>query len=120
MYQKYYRKPFRDKLKIWIFIFLLIFIVIYFIFRTFNYFSGPKIEIISPKPYQIIKDDTFLVQGNVKNAKNIYLNGREISINENGDFAELLINKTPYTIVVVNCIDKYGKTKEIVFQIAKE
>ncbi|MEA4910574.1 MAG: hypothetical protein VB008_00585 [Candidatus Elulimicrobiales bacterium] len=116
---KYYR-PFRDKLKTWAFFLLLAFILVYFSFKIFNYFTGPKIEILSPLPYETISGETFFIHGNVKNARNIYLNGREISINEKGDFEEELISKEPYTLVVIHAIDKYNKEKSVILQVGKE
>lgn len=113
-------RPFQDRFKILLFIVLVLFILIYFSFKAFDYFSGPVFTIYTPTPYEIIKDDTFLIFGNVKHAKNIYINEREITINENGDFGELLINKYPYTLVTVKSVNKYGKTQEKVFFVGKE
>ena len=64
--------------------------------------------------------DTFILKGNIKNSKNIFLNGREIVIEENGDFKEELISKYPYTLVVIEAVDKYGKSKEKILNIGKE
>lgn len=116
---KYYQ-PFRDKLRVWLFFGLLIFILIYFSFKIFNYFSGPKIEVFYPQPYEVITGETFFISGNVKNARNIYLNGREITINEKGDFKEELISKSPYTLIVLHAIDKYSKESELVLQVGKD
>ena len=118
--ERNYKKSFREKIKTWIFLLLIIFILIYFVFKSFDYFKGPVITIYSPRPYETLKGNTFLLQGNAKNAKKIFINGREITINENGDFKELLVNKAPYTLLVVNSEDKYGKKKEIVLFFGKE
>lgn len=112
-------KPFLVKLKKWLFISFLILFFIYFIFRVFNLVSGPIIKIISPLNGQDIYSDTFLIQGNIKNAKNIYLNGREIAIDEEGNFKEILIAKSPYTMIVISAYDKYGKFKEKILEVAK-
>lgn len=113
-------RPFVEKLKIWLFVSLLIFISVYFIFRVFNYISGPRIDIISPSQGEIIREDTFIIEGVVKNAKNIYINGREILIDEDGNFKEELIAKSPYTLITIKAIDKYGKQKEEVINVGKE
>lgn len=115
-----FHNPFRDRLKVWLFLILLAFIFIYFIFKIFNYFTGPKIQIFSPLPYEIIYQETFLISGNAKNARNIYLNGREINIDQKGNFKEELISKEPYTLITIRAIDKYDKEKEVVFQVGKE
>lgn len=115
-----YTRSFREKLKVWIFITLIILVLIYFTYRIFNYISGPRIHILSPVQGEIIKEDTFILEGNVKNAKNIYVNGREIAIDEEGNFKEELIAKSPYTLITVRAIDKYGKQKENILSVGKE
>ena len=55
-----------------------------------------------------------------KSARNIYLNGKEITIDENGDFKEEIISKYPYTLIVINATDKYEKTREKTFDVGKE
>lgn len=114
------QKPFRDRLKNYLFFGLIILILIYFIFRLHSYITGPKITIDSPEPHTIIEGDTFIIQGNVKNARNIYVNGREITISEKGDFAEKIIAKSPYTLVTVEAVDRYGKRVLETMQIGKE
>lgn len=100
---------FRNKLKKYIFLGFLILVLIYFIFRLFDYVSGPQIILESPKSFTVIQTETFTLKGQVKNAKNIYINGREIQITENGDFEETIIAKSPYIIVTIRAIDRYGK-----------
>lgn len=119
MYKKD-QKLFRDRLNIWLFLLLIIFIFIYFIFKIFDYISGPIIKIYSPLPYETINEDTFILKGNVKNAKNIYINGREIKIDQNGNFEEDMIAKSPYTLISIDAIDKYGKKREKNIEIGKE
>lgn len=114
------RKSFRENYRKYLFLIFILFIIIYFIFKFNNYIFGPKITIYTPIPYAIISDDTFILQGNVKNAKNIYINGREINIYENGDFIEKLIAKSPYTLITIEAIDRYGKRVLETMSIGKE
>lgn len=113
-------KPFILKLRAYLLILFFSILLIYFGFRIFDFISGPRIKITNPINGQKIETDIFLVEGNVKNAKNIYINGREIGINQKGDFKEGLIAKSPYTIIVISAYDKYGKFKEKVLQIVKD
>ena len=115
-----YKKSFLEKIGKWFFIGLLIIIVIYFSSRVFNFAIGPRIKIYSPLPGQIIKTDTYVVDGNVQNSKNIKINGKEISIDQKGNFKEEIIVKSPYTLIVIDAVDKYGKIKEQVIQVGKE
>lgn len=113
-------KSLKDKLGTYIFFILFILILIYFIFRVYNYLSGPKITINSPTPYTIINSDTFIIEGHVENAKNIYLNGREINIEKNGNFIEKIIAKSPYTLITLQAVDRYGKSSFKTMSIGKE
>lgn len=115
-----YKNSFLEKIKKWFFFFLVIITIIYFSVRIFYFLTGPKIKIYSPLPGEIIKTDTFFIEGNAQNAKNISINGKDINIDEKGDFKEEMIAKSPYTLIVVNVVDKYGKVKEEIMQIGKE
>ena len=113
-------KSFLERSRTWIFIILEILILGYFISRIFNFISGPIIKITSPLSGEIIKTDTFYVEGNAKNIKSISINGKEITTDENGNFKEEIIAKPPYTLIVIDAIDKYGKTKEEILEVGKE
>ncbi|MDQ1281788.1 MAG: hypothetical protein QG630_139 [Patescibacteria group bacterium] len=115
-----YKKSFLEKIGKWFFIALFVVIIIYFSSRIFNFISGPRIKIYSPVPGQIIKSDTYIITGNVQNAKTIKINGKEINIDQKGDFKEEIIIKAPYTLIVIDAVDKYGKTKQQTMQVGKE
>ncbi len=106
------KNNFRLKLKKLFFFGFLSLIIIYLIFSLYNYIIGPLIIINSPKPYQIINTKTFELIGQVKNSKSIYINGREIQITENGNFEETQITKSPYTIITIKAVDRYGKATQ--------
>ncbi len=112
-----YKKSFLEKIGKWFFIALLIVIIIYPSTRIFNFLTGPRIKIYSPLPGQIIKTSTYKITGNIKNAKTIKINGKEINIDEKGDFEEEIIIKSPYTLIVIDAVDKYGKVKEQTLEV---
>lgn len=115
-----HKKSFLEKIGKWFFVTLIIVIIIYFSGRVFNLITGPRIVIYSPLPGQIIKTDTYTINGNIQNAKSIKINGKEISIDEKGNFKEEIIIKSPYTLIVIDAIDKYGKFKEQTLEVGKE
>ena len=115
-----HKNSFLEKLGKWFFIILIILILTYFSTRIFSFVIGPRIKIYTPLPGEIIKESTFFVKGNIQNAKYISINGKIISTNEKGDFKEELIVKAPYTLVVIEAIDKYGQRKEKTLEIGKE
>lgn len=111
---------YRDNLKKNIFILFVLLIIIYGVFKISNYLSGPKITIYSPLPYEVIKEDDFIIKGKALDSKNVYINGREINIDENGNFEEKLISKSPFTSIIVKAINKYNKIKYKIIDISKE
>ncbi len=52
------------------------------------------------------------LQGNAKNAVKLTLNGREITINEQGDFNETLVLLPGYNIINIIAKDKFGYIDE--------
>lgn len=112
-----HKKSFLEKIGKWFFVALIIVIIIYASSRIFNFISGPRIKIYSPLPGQIIKTPTYTITGNIKNAKSIKINGKEISIDEKGNFEEEIILKSPYTLIVIDAVDKYGKVKEKTLEV---
>ena len=114
------KESFLEKSKTWIFIAIASIILIYFISRIFNYLYGPIIKIYSPTKGEIVQAETFYVDGNVKNVKNISINGKDMTIDEKGNFKEEIVAKSPYTLIVIEAVDKYGKTKEKIMEVGKE
>ena len=105
---------YRDNLKKNIFILFVLLIIIYGVFKISNYLSGPKITIYSPLPYEIIKEDVFVIKGQALDSKNVYINGREINIDENGNFEEALVLENGYTISTLRAKDRYGRETRVV------
>ena len=99
-----------------ILIFVLI-VLIFGIFKSRDYFSGPVVNIISPKNWELISEKTFYIEGNAKNVKSLKINGRNILIEENGNFKEEFISKYPYTLIVVEAVDKYNEKKEQILKV---
>jgi hypothetical protein len=60
------------------------------------------------------------VRGNAEKATHITLNGREIFIDKEGNFSELIAVLPGFSIVTLNAEDKFGKTFEKKFEIVRE
>ena len=107
-------------LKFIFFVPFLCFIVFYMIWRGSDYLLGPTIIIFSPQDGEKVMGETFLVKGQVKNAREIRLNSRKINIDQHGNFTEELIAHPPLTLVTITASDKYGKEKSTFLQIVKD
>lgn len=107
----------RNKITKWSLALLLGIILIYGLFRVYPIVVGPVITLTSPQDGEIVASSTFLVTGKVARAKEITLQGRPITIDTEGNFKETLVTHSPYTILVLEAIDTYGKKVQRVVQV---
>lgn len=92
-------------------------IIIYAFFRSQDLILGVKIKKVNINglPAQTgikIANSVIQVNGNAKNAINLTLNGREISINQAGDFAETIALLSGYNIINITAKDKFGDSDQ--------
>ncbi len=64
-----------------------------------------------------VAEDTIHVTGNAKNAVSLTINGREISINNKGDFDETIALLSGYNIINITAKDKFGYVDEKNYQL---
>ena len=108
----------RNKIIRYALILLVCVVVGYGLFRVYPIFMGPVITLYTPKNGDRVASSTFLVSGKVERAKEIKVQGRPISINTEGLFNETLAVHAPYTILVIEASDAYGKKIRKVLQIS--
>ena len=89
-----------------------LFLAVYAFWGSHNLIFGVKIKNVSIVDGAKIIDSIIKVTGNAKNAVNLTLNGREITINENGDFNETIALLKGYNIVNITAKDKFGYSDE--------
>lgn len=87
-------------------------IVGYALYETWNYFSGPTIAVSSPSNGATLNEPLLEIQGVVKNAATIFLNGRRILANDKGEFKERLLLTEGYNIIDLRTEDKFKRTAE--------
>lgn len=110
----------RDLAKIVVILGVIVVIGIYSYSRIKNLISGPLIEIISPINGSLVQDSLVEVTGITKNISKITLNGRPITINQEGKFGEQLVVPLGYNIISVEGTDRFGKKKLKTIQIVRE
>jgi hypothetical protein len=96
---------------------LFIFIVFYAFFNARNLIFGVNIKDVVldrgvGEDINIIK-----ITGNAKNAKILSLNGREISIDQDGNFNETIALLSGYNIISLKAVDKFGYKDEEDYQL---
>ena len=63
------------------------------------------------------KNEVVALSGNARNAIFLSLNGREISLDQKGDFAETIALSPGYNIINISARDKFGYTDEKNYQV---
>lgn len=94
-----------------------ILIVIYAFFRSHDLIFGVKIKNVNLTDGATINESIIKVTGNARNVIKLTLNGREISINQQGDFEETIALLEGYNIINIKAEDKFGYMDEKNYQV---
>jgi len=94
-----------------------ILIIVYALFGSKNLIVGVKIKNVNigglaAQSGMKIENNVEEITGNAINAINLTLNGREISIDENGNFNETIALLSGYNIINIKAQDKFGYVDE--------
>lgn len=87
-------------------------VVGYGLYETWDYFSGPKISVFAPSNGATLNEPLLEIQGIVKNAAAVFLDGRRILTNDKGEFKERLLLAEGYNIIDLQAEDKFKKIVE--------
>jgi hypothetical protein len=86
-------------------------IIVYGISRALPIALGPRVNITSPKDFEV-SDNTFVeVTGTVEQVRSLEINGTSIPFNSKGFFSTRIAIYPPLTFVVVTVKDAYGRSK---------
>ena len=107
-------------LKILIISVFFLFILIFGFFRSYNLILGVKIRNVNIQDGAKYADSELKVTGNAKNAKNLTLNGREITIDKEGYFDETITLSPGYNIITITAVDKFGHVDEKNYKLMLE
>ena len=94
-----------------------LFIVVYAFFRSHDLIFGVKIKDVNLIDGTTFTASTINVTGNAKNAVKLMLNGREISIDQAGNFDETIALLAGYNVVDIKAVDKFEYTDEKNYQL---
>ena len=94
-----------------------IILIIYAVFSSRDIIWGVKIKNVnlnglSAQSGTTVTENVLKVTGNAKNAINLTLNGREISIDQQGNFNETIALLGGYNIINIKARDKFGYIDE--------
>jgi Glucodextranase, domain B len=91
---------------------LFLIIVLYAFFRSYDLIFGVKIKNVNLVDGTKYPENVIKISGNAKNAVNLTLNGREISVDQQGNFGEDIALLPGYNIVSIVAKDKFGHIDE--------
>jgi hypothetical protein len=90
----------------------LLFIIIYAFFISKDLIFGVKIKDVNIIDGARITDNIIKITGNAKNAVNLTLNDRIISIDQQGNFNETIALLSGYNIISLKAKDEFGNSDE--------
>ena len=93
-------------------ILIIAIILAYALSRSLTYARGPHITITSPNNYDTLASTTTHIIGRVERARNITLNGKSLTINEKGDFNEVIIIFPGNNFIKLIASDQFGRSIE--------
>ncbi|MFA6257045.1 MAG: hypothetical protein WCT29_03325 [Candidatus Paceibacterota bacterium] len=110
------------KIKIIIVGAFFLFIVVYGFARSTDLIFGVKIKNVKiagePAETLVVRNESVTkISGNARNAINLSLNGREISIDLKGNFEETIALLPGYNIINIQATDKFGYVDEKNYQL---
>lgn len=96
------------------------FIVIYAVLNTRLISRGINLVVLGIENGNIYNEGTLPIEGNAKRAKHVLVNGREINVNQSGDFMDMLVLLPGYNIITISAEDKFGKVTQKKFDIVRK
>lgn len=89
-----------------------LFIITYAFFKAENLIFGVKIKDVNIANQTSFENNKIEIKGNARHATELVLNGREISIDKEGNFKEDIALFSGYNIVSIKAKDKFGHEDE--------
>jgi hypothetical protein len=108
-----------NKIKIVCFFVFFLLIVVYALFRSKDLIFGVKIRNVDIVNGATVTDPNLDITGNARNAINLTLDGREISVDQQGNFNESIALLPGYNIISIRAQDKFGDVDEKNYQLIK-
>jgi hypothetical protein len=92
-------------------------IVVFVFFRSKDLLFGVKIRNVNIVNGAKLAESSLPISGNAKNTIFLTLNGREISIDQAGNFSETIALLSGYNIINIRAKDKFGSVDEKNYQL---
>ncbi|MBI5138633.1 MAG: hypothetical protein HZA95_02440 [Candidatus Vogelbacteria bacterium] len=93
-----------------IYVFIFVAIASYGIYQFRGVVWGPQITINSPKNGSLLANGELKIEGESKDISSLFLNGRRIFTDVNGQFVENVLLLDGYNLIEVKAVDKMDRT----------
>ncbi|MEI6580854.1 MAG: hypothetical protein WCO07_01635 [bacterium] len=97
-----------------------LFIIIFAFINSMDLVFGVKIKNVNIVDGSKVTNSIIDITGVAKNAVNLTLNGREISIDKAGNFNETIALSSGYNIITIKARDKFGNSDEKDYKLIYE
>ncbi|MCX6755662.1 MAG: hypothetical protein NT068_03980 [Candidatus Nomurabacteria bacterium] len=96
---------------------LFLIIIIFAFFRSKDLVFGVKIKNVNIVDGSKMTGSILPIIGNAKNAVEVTIDGREISVDQNGNFNETIALLPGYNIIDIKAVDKFGHKDEKIYKL---
>ena len=103
-----------------IFSIFFVLIIVYAFFRSHDLIFGVKIKDVNIIDGAKVTESITKISGNAKNAVNLTLDGREISVDQEGNFDETFALLKGYNVITITAKDKFGYVDEKDYKLMYE
>ena len=87
-------------------------LAVFFAFRITNFVGSPKLNIFEPEENSQWETLTVRVQGETEKESTLTINGREVTINERGEFNQELSAQPGLNVLEFRVEDRFGKVTQ--------
>jgi hypothetical protein len=84
--------------------------VLFSLYQSRNIILGPKVTITKPQDGETMNESLTMIVGDTRNISEIKLNGRNIFVNEKGEFEEKILLSYGYNTVTLEAKDRFNRT----------
>ncbi len=92
-------------------------IILYAFFRSKDLLFGVQIKNVNIMDGAKMTENTINLTGIARNAVNLTLNGREISVDQQGNFNETIALLSGYNVIDIKAKDKFGNGDEKIYKL---
>ncbi|MCU0660232.1 MAG: hypothetical protein MUD00_01285 [Candidatus Pacebacteria bacterium] len=92
-------------------------IALYTLFQTRDLLFGAHLAVTTIYDGQIASDSLLAIEGRMRHARQVNINGNEVKTDPDGYFTESILLSPGYNLVTVSAYDRFGKIVEKTYRV---